>query len=59
VLEKIMSIMRLKPTINAKAIGEEIGITSRGVEKNISTLKKLGLIDRIGSKKSGHWIVKI
>ncbi|MDR3013691.1 MAG: putative DNA binding domain-containing protein [Chitinispirillales bacterium] len=56
--EKIMNIMRLKPTISAKTIAEEIGLTTRGVEKNIHVLKDLGLIERVGPAKGGHWVVK-
>ena len=55
--EKIMAIMRVKPTASAKAIAEEIGISTRGVEKNIRYLKKAGLIERIGAANGGHWVV--
>ena len=44
--------------VSAKLIGEEIGVTTRGVEKNIRALKKAGLIERVGTPKYGHWIVK-
>jgi len=56
--EEIMAIMRSRPTISAKGIGKEIGITTRGVEKSIRELKKAGLIERVGSAKGGHWVVK-
>jgi len=41
-----------------KAISKVIGITSRGVEKSISELKKRGIIDRVGPPKGGRWVVK-
>jgi len=44
--------------ISAKAIAEKIGIAPRNVERNISLLKKWKLIDRVGSHKTGKWIVK-
>jgi ATP-dependent DNA helicase RecG len=50
--------MRSNPKISAKAIGEEIGITTLGVEKSISGLKKAGIIERVGAAKGGHWILK-
>jgi ATP-dependent DNA helicase RecG len=56
--EKIMAIMRLKPTISAKSIAEDIGITTRGVEKSIFELKKAGYIERVGAARNGHWVVK-
>ncbi len=57
--EKIISYMRSEPTISARIIAERIGIAPRNVETNIRILKNKGLIDRVGSAKSGHWIVKI
>ena len=55
--QKIIAIMRLAPTKSAKAIAEETGMTTRGIEKNIRELKKMGLVERIGSAKGGHWVV--
>jgi DNA-binding MarR family transcriptional regulator len=44
--------------INAARIADAIGITKRRVESNISSMKKAGLIERVGSDKTGQWIVK-
>jgi ATP-dependent DNA helicase RecG len=55
--EAIIELMRKKSTISAKAISEVIGITSRAVEMSISELKEEGLITRVGTTRSGHWIV--
>ena len=55
---QILEQMAEKPTISAKAIGEKIDITSRNIERNISELKKMGLIERVGSAKGGYWVVK-
>jgi len=54
----IIELMRSKPTISATAISDVIGTTSRGVEKNISELKKGGVLDRVGPPKCGRWVVK-
>jgi len=54
----IKKLMREQPTISAKMIAKKIGMTSRGVQKNIDALKRAGLIERVGSAKLGHWIVK-
>ena len=56
--EKITEIMRARPTASAKAIAEEIGVSSRTVEKGIHKLKDAGLIERVGAAKGGHWVVK-
>ena len=56
--EKIMAIMSLKPAISAKAIAEDVGITTRGAEKCIRELKNAGLVERVGAAKGGYWVVK-
>jgi ATP-dependent DNA helicase RecG len=55
--EKILTIMKNNPKVSAKAIANEIGLTARGVEKCISNLKALGLIERVGASKGGYWKV--
>jgi ATP-dependent DNA helicase RecG len=55
---KIIELMRETPSISAKTIASEIGIASRNVESKISSLKKAGLIARVGAAKGGHWVVK-
>jgi ATP-dependent DNA helicase RecG len=52
----IINLMIQQPTINAKKIAGIVGMTSRGIQKNIDVLKKMGLVERIGSAEGGHWI---
>ena len=56
--EKILRIIKENPHINAEEISLKINISSRAVEKNISKLKKDGLIKRIGPDKGGYWEVE-
>ena len=56
--QSILRLLLAQPTISAKRIAEEIGLSSRGVQKSIDVLKKRGLVERIGSAKGGHWLVK-
>jgi predicted HTH transcriptional regulator len=55
---KVLEIMLRNPKVSAKAIGVELGITTRGAEKVIRALKNAGLIERVGAAKGGHWIIK-
>jgi ATP-dependent DNA helicase RecG len=55
----ILEIMRKYPAVSAKAIADEIGLSARGVEKSIRELKNAGLLERVGSAKGGHWVVKL
>ncbi|MFR9498391.1 MAG: Fic family protein [Rikenellaceae bacterium] len=55
--EQIISIMVSNPTINVDDIAEAIGVSKPTVEREISSLRKGGIIDREGSKKSGRWVI--
>ena len=53
----ILSLLKENPKLSAKKLSELIGITSRAVEKQISSLEQKGLLKREGSPKGGHWEV--
>jgi len=55
--KKIMFLIKNNPSITSKELSKEIGINTRNIEKNISKLKKLKLLKRIGSDKTGFWKV--
>ena len=55
--EKIMDIIKQSPKITAKEISIVLGISSRGVEKQIKNLREQGILRRIGPDKGGHWEV--
>jgi len=48
-------LIRSNPQITIPEMAEHIGVSTRAVEKNISQLKKQGIIKRIGSHKNGCW----
>jgi predicted HTH transcriptional regulator len=50
----IVELMKTDPKISAAKLSEEVGISVRKIEENISKLKKLDLIKRIGGTR-GHW----
>jgi ATP-dependent DNA helicase RecG len=52
---KILDLMRSNPKITAKSIASEIGIAPRNVQAHIKTLKSMGLVERVGAAKGGHW----
>lgn len=56
--EKIISLIRNNPYCTASDIAIVIGMMSRAIEKIIGNLKEAGLIERIGSRKSGYWLIK-
>ncbi|MFA6402586.1 MAG: winged helix-turn-helix transcriptional regulator [Salinivirgaceae bacterium] len=54
---EILVQMRRNSKITAKELALLIGISDRKVEENISKLKKMNFIKRMGSFKGGHWEV--
>lgn len=56
--KKIIEFMRVNPKISAKLLAEDIGISVRKIEDNISKLKKQGFVKRIGGTR-GYWEISI
>ncbi len=52
-----MDLMRQSPDITIPEMAEIIGITGRGVRKQIENLKAQGKLRRVGPDKGGRWEV--
>lgn len=48
-------LIAVEPSISAEDIGKIMGLTSRTIENYLSKLKDDKMIEREGSRKSGHW----
>ena len=55
--DRIVNLLRENPKHTTKTLAEVIGITTKGIEKQLSKLKSQGRIERIGSAKGGVWKV--
>ena len=55
--EKILALLRVHPEYSARKLAEEIGVTEKAIEKQLSKLKAEGRIRREGPDKGGSWIV--
>ncbi len=53
----VLGILIGNPEKTAEEIAVEVGVTKRTIERTLVRLKKKGLIERIGSNKSGSWSV--
>ena len=49
--------MKNDSKISVPEMAEIVGLSVKGIEKNISQLKKEGIIVRTTDTKSGEWIV--
>ncbi len=55
--EKIIEILRRRPEITTAELSMELGISQKGVEWQITKMKKENIIRRIGPDKGGQWEV--
>jgi ATP-dependent DNA helicase RecG len=55
--EKILKFIGQNNKITVVELADLLGITSKGVEYQITKLKGSGIIDRIGHDKGGTWII--
>ena len=53
----VLGILISNPEKTAEEIAVEVGVTKRTIERTPVSLKKKGLIERIGSNKKGSWSV--
>lgn len=53
--EKIMRLIKANAQITIRKLSEQLKITTRAIEKNISKLKTEKRIERVGSDNGGYW----
>ena len=53
--DKIIALIKENPQHSARSIAESIGISPKGIEKQLAKLKSQGVIRRIGPDKGGSW----
>ena len=57
--EKIISLLRDNPNITKPELAKQIGLGKTSIDNYISSLKKKGVLERVGSNKKGYWKVSI
>ena len=53
--EKIVELIKANPKITQSELAAKIQLSVKGIEKQIRSLRELGLIRRVGPDKGGHW----
>ena len=54
----VINLLAENSQITTEQIANSLKTTKRRIEYHINQLKNAGLVNRIGSKKTGHWVVK-
>ena len=55
--KKMLDLMKKNPYISKKELSLKLGVSSTAIDKNIISLKKKGLLRRIGADRGGQWEV--
>ena len=53
--QKILKLIAQNSSISKRRMAEILVISDTAVDKNIATLKKKGLLRRVGPVQGGHW----
>ena len=56
--QKIIEMILFNPKVTQTTMAEELGVTSRAVKKSIKELTEKGILERVGSARSGLWEIK-
>ena len=55
--QKILNLIKESPTISAKQMSETLSVTTRTIERDLSFMKKVGVLKREGKDNNGMWLV--
>ena len=53
----VLDVIAANPQFNREQIGNAIGKSQRMTARYIASLRKKGIIDKVGSNKSGKWVI--
>ena len=54
----ILNAIIVQPTVTREMLAEQLKVSLSTIKKHLKRFKDLGLIERIGPDKGGHWKVK-
>ncbi|MCL2218610.1 MAG: winged helix-turn-helix transcriptional regulator [Chitinispirillia bacterium] len=54
----ILSCIAQNPYATAENIAPQVGISVRKTEANLQKLKARGILERVGARKNGYWLIK-
>ena len=55
--QKILNLIKESPTLSAKQMSETLSVTTRTIERDLSLMKKVGVLKREGKDNDGVWII--
>ena len=58
VKDNIVNIIKQKSNVTVSEMANLLGVDERTIYRNMEKLKTAGIIERVGSDKSGYWVVR-
>lgn len=55
--KRVIEILIENSSVTSVELAEQIGVTKRIIERTFKTLQEKKMIERMGSKRDGNWIV--
>ena len=55
--QKILNLIKMSPTITGKQLSETLSVSQRTIERDLSTLQKIGVLKHKGKDNDGVWIL--
>ena len=55
--KRVLQCLLEQPDLTAKALAAKLGLSSRTIERALQNLQKANVIQRVGSRKDGSWLV--
>jgi len=52
---RLVELLEADPSYTIAELAKAVGVTSRTIARDIDSLKSLGILNRAGSDKDGHW----
>ena len=57
--QKILNLIKKSPTITGKQMSKTLSVSQRTIERDISSLRKIGILKREGKDNDGTWVVVV
>lgn len=57
--QKILNLIKESPTTSARQMSETLSVTTRTIERDLSLMKKAGVLKREGKDNNGVWIINL
>ncbi len=57
--QKILDLIKESPTISGRQMSETLSVSQRTIERDLSTLQKMGILKHEGKDNDGMWVVSI